>query len=279
LRQTQRMRFIDIHSHFIYKVDDGAQNIDQTMAMLEAAQRRNIYHLLATPHISDETNDVISQRILEHFAKIKQKIESAGLEIEISLGSEIFYGSRINNHFIYPWSTFANNGKYFLFELPLFDLPEGVSDFIFNSKIQGRTPILAHPERYLYLRNDLSTLLHWYRQGCLMQMNAGSLTGHFGQRVVDFSNKLLMLGFYQFVASDAHDTNFRNYKALEEAYEEAKLLLDEKELEALFHLNPQRAIKGEPVAQREIDEGAFRESWLEKLFSPIKQIKIHLAGQ
>ncbi len=273
------MLFTDIHSHFIYNVDDGAQNMDQTLAMLEAAQRRNIRHLLATPHISDETNEAVSQRILEHFQEIEQKVKSAGLDIKISLGSEIFYGSHINNHFSYPWSTFADNGKYFLFELPLFDLPDGVSDFIFNSKIKGRTPILAHPERYLYLRNALPTLMGWYRQGCLMQMNAGSITGHFGQRVADFSGKLLMMGFYHFVASDAHDTNFRNYKALEEAYEEATTLLDKQELETLFYLNPERAIKGEPIAQREIDEDIFKESWLHRLFSPIKQVKMRLAGQ
>jgi len=270
------MLFTDLHSHYIYNVDDGAQNIDQTLAMLEAAQRRNIRHLLATPHITDGTNEIISQRILDHFREIEQRIESAGLDIKISLGSEIFYGSQINNHFTYPWSTFANNGKYFLFELPLFDLPEGVSDFIFNSKIQGRTPILAHPERYLYLRDDLSTLLGWYRQGCLMQMNAGSLTGHFGQRVIDFSRKLLMVGLYHFVASDAHDTHFRNYKALEEAYEEAAPLLDEEEMENLFHHNPERAIKGEPIAQREIDEDFLRKSWLHKLLSPIRQAKRRL---
>jgi len=247
--------------------------------MLEAARRRNIRHLLATPHITEETGEAIGRRILEHFDTIKEKIEASELDITVSLGSEIFYSPQITEHFAYPWATFANKGKYFLFELPLFDLPEGVGNFIFKSKLHGRTPILAHPERYLYLRNDLSTLLGWYRQGCLMQMNAGSLTGHFGQKVADFSRKLLAIGLYHFVASDAHDNNFRNYRALEEAYQEAALLVEEEELENLFHVNPEKAISGSPITQREINEDILRESWLQKLFSPIRQIKLRLAGE
>ncbi len=272
------MVFTDIHSHYIYSVDDGARDIDQTLTMLKAAQRRNIRHLLATPHITEETDQAVSDRILSHFEIVRQKAKAEGIDIELSLGSEIFFGSHIDKHFAFPWATFNNNGKYFLFELPLFDLPTGVGDFIFNSKLQGRTPILAHPERYLYLRNNVSILLGWYRQGCLMQMNAGSLTGHFGQKVADFSKKLLSMGLYHFIASDAHDNNFRNYKALEEAYQEAALFLEDDELERLFHINPQKALSGSPIAQREIHDDILKESWLRKLFSPLRQIKWHRTG-
>lgn len=267
------MTYTDIHSHFLFNIDDGAESIRQSLEMIDEAQRRGITHLLATPHVTDNMTRQINDRIIEHFQQVEKKVNEQQLKIKVSLGSELFYSDRVSEWLHYPWATFNNNQKYFLFELPLFDLPEGVGQFIFDNRLKGMTPILAHPERYLYLRDNIDQLTGWYRQGCLMQMNAGSLTGHFGGRVVEFTKRLLQQRLYHFIASDAHDINFRNYNALDEASRDAAQYVDESYLQALFKTNPERAIAGQEIRQHELNEEELKENWIKKFFGPLKKIK------
>ncbi|MEJ2545162.1 MAG: hypothetical protein P8Y99_13930 [Calditrichaceae bacterium] len=143
--------------------------------MVEQAAECNIRQIAATPHITDLTDDLISNRIKNHFTQLKDEVIKRNIPVDLRLAAELIYNDRINSWLEKSWVTLNGNTIYFLFELPLFDLPRGVSEFIFYSKLNGLVPILAHPERYIYLHKKLGKLIQWHKQGCLMQMNAGSL--------------------------------------------------------------------------------------------------------
>lgn len=266
------MKFTDIHSHYIFSVDDGAKSIEQSIEMIKQAAASNIDHLLATPHATDLTNRKISSRILKHFAEVKTKAKEEQIAVQLSLGSEIFFHQRVSDLYEYPWFTFNNNKKYLLFELPLYDMPEKVGDFIFKCRLKGLRPVLAHPERYLYLHDKIETLLSWHRQGCLMQMNAGSLLGQFGQKIADKAKIWLEASFYGFIASDAHELKFRNYETLPAAYKVAGDIIGTNELNEIFYENPQKAINGYVIVQTEADEQSMTKGWLDKFYFSLKKI-------
>jgi len=203
------MYYADIHSHFLFGVDDGAPDMPQTLAMLEQAVKNNFKYLLATPHASDLMNKALSIRFTENFTQVKQLIARHNLPLNISLASELFFSPAMHRWLEYPWATFNHKRKYLLFELPFYEQPEGVGDFIFKSHLKGIYPILAHPERYAYLRNTPQILRNWHQQGCLLQLNAGSLTGQFGPKIETFARKLLKARLIHFVASDAHSAGHR----------------------------------------------------------------------
>ena len=249
-----KARFVDLHSHYIFGVDDGAYDLNATMAMLEQAASLNFKALLATPHATELTDDEFSQQIIDHFNQVKQAAQKENLPLELYLSAEMFFSSRIFDWLKYPWATFDNNQKYFLFELPLFDLPEGVGEFIFQARLKSFIPILAHPERYRYLHDKIDKLMTFVQQGCLIQVNAGSIVGQFGNSIQNFALKLIKSGMVHFVASDAHETENRSYQTLVRARNELMNLLDEQTLDNLFYQNPLNAIKAQELHYLEINE-------------------------
>jgi protein-tyrosine phosphatase len=265
--------FTDIHSHFLFDVDDGAENIKKSLEMLEQAASLNIRHLLATPHVTELINKKTSQRILNNFSQLKEKVLAEKIPVKISLASELFYSRHIYDWLDRPWSTFNNNKKYLLFELPLFDFPDRVGDFIFQCRLNGLVPILAHPERYIYLRKALDKIFTWYNQGCLMQMNAGSLTGQFGSKAADFTKKLLEAKVLHFAASDAHDLEYRSYDSINESYNMVKETASTEYADELFIINPGKAISGEPIFQEQLDENKISNNWLNKFFINFKKFR------
>lgn len=268
----KKIAFTDIHSHFLFNIDDGADTIERSIEMIRQAAHLNITHLLATPHATDEITGQNSQLILERFQQVTSRVSELGIQVKLSLAAELFFNRMIMQGLDQPWATFANNKKYLLFELPLFDRPEKVGEFIFHCRLKGVTPILAHPERYIYLHDAVETLIKWYQQGCLMQMNAGSLIGQFGSEVAAFARKLLQMSFYQFIASDAHNLDSRSYEALIEAWRTAQQLISAEEINRIFFENPQKAIAGDSISQQPLNEDMLIPRWYESLTS-IKKIK------
>ncbi len=250
-------QFIDIHAHYLFGLDDGAQTLKETLAMLEQAASLHITHVLATPHATELTDDAFSAQVVQRFENVRQEAEKAGIPIQLSLGAELFFSRRLMDWLQYPWATLANNQKYLLFELPLLDLPEGVGEFIFQCRLKGITPILAHPERYLYLHKKLDKLYGYFQQGCLIQINAGSITGQFGQAVQNLALTFVKEGFVHFVASDAHETKHRSYEILIRSYEELAKFADSAFLDQLFFENPRKAIMGEVIGVPEVDDTIF----------------------
>lgn len=261
MTESPKFKFVDIHSHFLYGVDDGAASPLASIDMLDMARRVGTTHLLATPHATDLTNGEVVQQFVDHFSHIQQAAQKDYPELRLGLAAELFFSSKIYDWLQHPWSTFNNNRKYLLFELPLFELPKHVHDFIFQCKLEGISPILAHPERYGYLHHRAEVLLDWHHQGCLMQTNAGSITGQFGTRVQKMANKLIRAGLIQFIASDAHDTMHRNYLQLIEARNALSIEYSASYLDDLFYHHPLSAFEGRPVTVDEVNEQALTEGW------------------
>lgn len=258
---TTDSTIIDIHAHFLNGVDDGSQSLEQSLAMIKQAEANGISFLAATPHATDMTNDALSQLFLDTFARLQREVQRAKIQVDIVLGAELFFSPHIYEWFRYPWATFNNNKKYLLFELPLYELPGGVSDFIFQCRLKGLTPILAHPERYHYMHKMERKLLEWHRQGCLLQTNAGSVTGQFGQKVQSFARRLLKAHLVHFIASDAHDEKYRSYELMPQAREITLKFLPEWYVDQLFKENPQKALAGAPLQPPAVNTHELTSGW------------------
>lgn len=241
------MQFIDIHSHILFGVDDGSENLDYSLSMLRQAADFNVEHIMATPHATEVMTEEIGTQFIVRYNRLKTAAESDGIPVGISLGTELFFSERILEWLEEPWATFNGLKKYLLFELPLFEIPENVDEFIFRCRMSGTVPVMAHPERYLRLHDAPDRILKWYHHGCLMQLNAGSLMGQFGERIRNFSRRLLESGMYQFLASDAHDLNDRNFEILTRAALQVEEFMSREYAEILCHLNPGKALRGEKV--------------------------------
>ena len=238
---------VDIHSHFLYGIDDGAKDFSQTAKMLDQAVESGITNLVATPHFNEFISPGYFENINNVFSETKEFLSKNNISVKIHLGSEILLDTKILEWIEFTDFLIGKNNNYLLFELPHFFEFSKISDTIFNLKLKNITPILAHPERSMKIQEAPEILIQWINQGCVMQMNAGSILGQFGKKCKAASKRFLDSGVIHLFASDAHEPKRRNYLTLKEAKEYITENYDEQFADILFNQNPANILKSKSI--------------------------------
>ena len=238
---------VDIHSHFLYGIDDGAKDLSQSTQMLQQAAEVGITDLTSTPHFNEFIGPHYTSRINTIFNELKEFISEKKLNLEIYSASEVLLDSKIIDWVNYKNFLHGKEKNYLLFELPHFFEMSKISKTIFDLKLNNITPILAHPERSIKIQESPEILIQWVNQGCVMQMNAGSIMGQFGKRCKTTSEKFISSGVIHLFASDAHEPKHRNFETLKNAKEYINNNYDEEFADILFNLNPSNILNSKPV--------------------------------
>ncbi|KAA3619776.1 MAG: hypothetical protein DWQ05_03345 [Calditrichaeota bacterium] len=235
------MQIFDIHTHLLPGIDDGAPDWDETMKMVYQAYEDGTTDIAITHHILSDQDYDLENEILEKFEELKERVADAQISLKFHLGAEIFYHHEISlDHRI---STYNNNKKYFLVEFPMQGIPRHVDDKFFEFVIDKITPILAHPERNLGIINKPERAFEFAQRGVMLQMNAGSLTGEFGEAARLTAESLLDARLIHFVGSDGHNTRRRPI-VMKEAYHRIVERCGENMADVLFNQNPSQAMQG-----------------------------------
>jgi protein-tyrosine phosphatase len=244
---------IDLHSHFLFGVDDGARDIDATFKMLHQAEEVGITKLLATPHINEQTDLNSIQHIQHIFSKVKQRIKQENMNIDIKLAAELEYGMELVKVTRQSWVLIGKKSRYLLFELPLFNMPLNILDVLFQLRVKNVIPIIAHPERNVQIQKNFKILYEYLKQGCLIQINAGSVVGNFGKTCQRICHHLLEEQAIHFIGSDAHDIRNRGYQVFLTAYHYMLKKYGEEYINSLFYHNPDKVWYGEPLTEKNDD--------------------------
>src|SRR5208282_1043164 len=197
---------IDIHSHPLWEVDDGAKTFEVAIAMCQIAAKHGTTHLVATPHCNYTYSfnpDVNRQKIAE--------LQSAvGEDPKLLLGCD-FHLSYDNIQKIVetPLDFTINKSSYLLVEFPDQFIPEQLDRVFYEIQVAGLTPIITHPERNPVFARKAGLLYHWVTRGCLVQVTAQSYTGRFGSPAMGLAEAWLERNLIHFFASDAHDVRYR----------------------------------------------------------------------
>ena len=256
---------IDLHSHFLYGVDDGARDQKTMITMLRHASDVGIKKLLATPHANEHVTPEVEELIKSRLEEARVLIAQHNLDLDIALAAEVNFNSNLQQWMKRDWVLFGDQIRYMLFELPMFELPSSISDILFAMGMEKIKPVLAHPERNHKIRENPEKMFNWIAQGCLMQVDAGSITGQFGKKCQLFADNMLHAGAVHLVASDAHDNNSRNYSVLSEARQRVAEMFDDSYAEILFNKNPGLLLNGQLLQVPEVDESVFEMSFFEKI--------------
>jgi protein-tyrosine phosphatase len=234
---------IDIHSHPLWGVDDGAKTFEDAVAMCRLAAQDGITHLVATPHcnyVYTFNRDVNRQKIAE--------LQSAvGEAPKLLLGCD-FHLSYDNIQKIVetPLDFTINNSTYLLVEFPDHFIPEQLDRVFYEIQVAGLIPIITHPERNPVLARKSELLYQWVTRGCLAQVTAQSYTGRFGSSARRLAEAWLERNLVHFFASDAHDVKYRP-PILSECYRKVAESKGEETAERLLKKNPEAVINGMPM--------------------------------
>lgn len=196
--------FVDIHSHLLPGIDDGAKNLEDSIALITKMRSYGIKNFITTPHVLGDIYPNSSEVILEKLQLVKNElIKREMTDINISAAAEYMmdeqFSTRLENKDIL---TLKDN--YILVEMSYFNAPYNLYDILFEIQLKGYKPILAHPERYIFYHNSFENFQKLKRAGCLFQLNLLSLTEQYGKSVQNTAKKLIKENFYDFVGSDTH---------------------------------------------------------------------------
>lgn len=212
---------IDIHSHILPGVDDGAQTIEDSLAMAREAVDQGIRTIIATPHHKNGKYDTPKNIVLEKVAALQAEIVKEDIPLTVLVGQEV----RINGDMIEDIEKgellSLNETKYLFVEFPSGHVPRYAKQMLFDIQVAGFTPIIVHPERNQELIEHPEKLYDFVKNGALTQVTAASVVGKFGKNIQKFSHQIIEANLTHFLASDAHNTTTRGF-CMQEAYQEVQ---------------------------------------------------------
>ena len=195
---------VDVHSHLIPGIDDGAQTMDQTIGMLLKFKELGIKKLVTTPHIMSDLYTNTPDIIRKGLSDVRDKIEEYQLDIEIQAAAEYFYDEFLIEK-VKKKELLTFGESLVLFEFSFSAAPHQIAELIFAMKTNGYQPILAHFERYPYYFSNPEEVVNDLRmKGVKLQMNLNSLTGHYGPQVKKQAELMIDKGWVDMVGSDCH---------------------------------------------------------------------------
>jgi len=195
---------VDIHSHLIPRIDDGAKDIERSIELISSLKNMGYTKLITTPHISDMFPNS-SETILNGYRALRAKLKEQKINIELEVAAE-YYADETFEKLLKKRDilTFGGENKYLLFELSYFTKPKNLESLIQEIKLAGYTPVLAHPERYVYFHDALDSYVKLKALGVLFQINLNSMVNYYSDDITKVVKKLISNGLVDFIGSDAH---------------------------------------------------------------------------
>jgi protein-tyrosine phosphatase len=211
------LNFIDIHSHILPGVDDGAKDMATALEMLRLAAAAGTRCIVSTPHFISDAGQYTPEIIGQEYQKLQKVVVDEGLGIAIYPGCEVFISPDIPELYDRGILSTINGSCYMLIELPMMSVPAYTDEVLYQLQLRGLAPIIAHPERNSEISRNPGILTALLQRGMLAQVNSSSITGIYGDKVQDTAYKLIKANMAHFVASDAHTCRGRSPKLVRAA--------------------------------------------------------------
>ena len=238
--------YTDIHCHIIHGIDDGAAHEEMAFSMLRIAQTSGTQSIIATPHYINGESKYDYKSITSMCKELNTAIANKRINLTIYPGCEVFICPELPKLYENKIIGTLAESRYMLIEFPLLSLPTYTDDVIFNLQVKGVVPIIAHPERYINIRNNYNLLIDLVQRGILFQVNSGSITGLYGRETQKSVMKLLDMGLVHFVASDAHNDR-RRIPNLMTAAQVIEKIYGREKMEELFTNNGVKILRNEII--------------------------------
>ncbi len=235
---------IDIHTHIIPNIDDGSKSIEETFEMLKEAAKEGFTDIILTPHYIKEYYET-NTNIREYWVKsLNEAIDKLEIPIHVYIGNEIYVSEDMDELIYYKKVSTLNNSRYVLFELPMNNSIKYLDEIIFKIFNLDLIPVLAHPERYSYIQNDIDFAKKLHQKGVLFQSNYGSILGLYGEHAKKAIIKLLKEDLVDFLATDVHMQN-SIYHSVTESLRKTEKIIGKERLNQITTINPQKVILNE----------------------------------
>jgi tyrosine-protein phosphatase YwqE len=194
---------VDLHSHLIPSIDDGANDIDESISLIKSLKELGYQKLITTPHIMFDTYKNDANIIKQGLNLINDRLIQENIDIDIDIAAEYYiddgFLDKLQNDQI-----LSINGKYLLFETSYISKPIQLEDTMFAISSAGYVPLMAHPERYRYIKDFKQEYARFKDLGVMFQVNINSFGGYYGKDAYAKAMFLSKEGMIDFLGSDTH---------------------------------------------------------------------------
>jgi protein-tyrosine phosphatase len=254
---------IDLHTHVLPGVDDGAPDLDASVAIAKRAAADGVHTMVATPHIREDY-DVAPDELAPRAAELERRLRKRGVPVRVLPGGEVaMTRARDLDDEQLRMVSIAGRTRYVLLETPYGGVPASFEEVVFTLELRGYTSVIAHPERSETFRARPERLAELVEHGALLQLTAAALTGQLGRGVLRFALDLVELEMAHVIASDVHRPSERRA-----TLSEARQVLGRRGLgelgEWMTVAVPERIAAGEAPPPAPTIRQRGRRSWLRR---------------
>lgn len=239
---------LDVHTHILPGLDDGASSMDESLEMAELAVESGVTELVVTPHSNQlgRFENYCSKELQETYEAFLSELKKADIPLKLHPGMEIFVTEDVCERIKDGSLMGLNATDTYLVEFPFDAEPEWIYRQLYKLRDLKKRVLIAHPERYYCVQDAPWLVYEWIKMGCLSQVNKGSILGRFGKRVWLTADVLLRHDLVSCVASDAHSIYMRT-TYMQEVRELIEEHFGEIIAKRLLKENPARIINGRSV--------------------------------
>jgi len=237
---------IDLHCHILPGIDDGAASLDDSLAIARLALQDGVRRVVATPHWGEGTFTGTGAEIQERVQALQGELLGRGVEMEILAGAELFLSPEVPARCAEDPLLTLNGSRYLLVEFPLQMVPPYAEQILFELRLRGIVPVIAHPERNAEIASNPELLRKLVDRGVLAQVTAGSLEGTFGFHIRRVAETLVKRQLVQIIASDAHSAHDRP-PLLGNAVQRAAQLVGDEAAHAMATTVPEAILRDEEI--------------------------------
>ena len=197
---------VDIHSHLLPGIDDGARTFEDSLKLTKALQGFGISEFITTPHVIQYVWDNSADQIKSNETATLLELKKNQITIPFQAAAEYM----LDDNFVRLFKSeqlLTLKKNYVLVEMSYINAPIQLYAFLFDLQVAGYIPVLAHPERYLFYHSNFDEYHKLKKAGCLFQLNLLSTVGYYGEGIAKIADQLLHKGMYDFVGSDVHHAN------------------------------------------------------------------------
>ena len=194
---------VDIHSHLLPGIDDGAKSFEDTLGLTQSLQNFGISQFITTPHIIQHVWDNTREQIITTKNNTVEALAKNNITIPFQAAAEYLMDDQFVK-LLQSNDLLTLKDNYVLVEISYINAPIQLYSILFDLRVAGYIPVLAHPERYLFYHKNFSEYEKLKKAGCLFQLNLLAVVGYYGENIAKIADTLLQKGMYDFVGSDVH---------------------------------------------------------------------------
>lgn len=233
----------DIHSHILYGIDDGSRSIEESIKLLDKLYQNGVTDIILTPHYIENSKYNCNNK---EKLKLLKNLQQSYSKMNLYLGNEVYITENILDLIKKDEIMTLNHSRYLLIELPMNSEIKNLDSIIFELVRNNIIPIIAHPERYSYVQNNIHYFDEFQNMGILLQGNYESLFNKYGTKARKTLKKLLKEDMVSFLGSDIHRIDhINNIELLERKL--SKIIKDSKKRKDLLENNMEKVIQNEDI--------------------------------